>query len=277
MLDPADAHFGPAARLVWAEHDKPKGWRFYGSLDPLRSPHVMAATAAEFAHQAGPTTIFVLFPYRPSPLLRQLAHLIAQILQPEEILVAQGTEIDLNGWPVGPTEVETEEAFPEMVQSAQRKAQWLRLVEQCSEHRVDLRSVPVEGARLGAGRILSSGEMKKSGLADAEHAEVCGGNLFLVSETAISEETLARALDLTHCSRATITDPKVYQNVLCSFVRQNGEDFGMGFVREIDFRNRTAKVFCSAVPNAPVRILRLGSLRLDENGREGPEVRPWQL
>jgi polynucleotide 5'-kinase involved in rRNA processing len=69
----------------------------------------------------------------------------------------------------------------------------------------------------------------------------------------------------------------MYRNLLCSFAKQSGEDFGMGILTDIDWNSMRAYAQCTAVPPAPVRILRLGSLRVDSNGHELGEVRPWQV
>jgi hypothetical protein len=65
--------------------------------------------------------------------------------------------------------------------------------------------------------------------------------------------------------------------LLCSFANQEGEDFGIGMIRGIDFVTGVAQVACTAVPPAPARILRIGGLRVDPNGNELGEARPWQV
>jgi hypothetical protein len=276
-LDPADANLGPPARLTLSKDQRPHRWRFYGSLDPLRSPHIIMAAVAEFLNESSDGLIVQLYAYRATPLLRHLTTLIAQVLQPSEILMPPQTEIEQLGWPVGPEPVEVETAFPELVQNAQRKAQWLKLIESCEEHSVDLRKVSVEGARLGAGTTLLPEIRQRAGIEAAEHAEVCGGNLLIVAADQPEEGALSRALDVTHCTRATVVDPSAYNNLLCSFAHQPGDDFGMGMIRQIDFSKMVATVRCTAVAPAPVRILRLGSLRVDSDGRELGEARPWQV
>lgn len=203
--------------------------------------------------------------------------LVAQLLRPTEVLIAAGTDMDQAGFPVGPSEIEIDKAFPPLVQQAQRKAQWLRMFEGCEKHVVDLRKVSIEGARLGTGHRLSSDERQKAQLNHSLYAERAGGTLFVISDVDTEESDVAAALDFTGCTRAHFVAPGMYRNLLCSFARQSGEDFGIGIITDIDWQSMRAHALCSAVPPAPLRILRMGALRVDSNGRELGEVRAWQV
>lgn len=236
----------------------------------------MPAVLAQ-ALEVAPDLIVQLFPYRPLPLLRQTTSLIAQMLRPTEILVAAGAELDQGGFPVGPSEVEIETAFPPLVQMAQRKAQWLRLFESCRKHTIDLRKVSIEGTRLGTGIRLTSDERKEAKLDNALYAERAGGTLFAVTDLDIEESDVASALDFTGCTRANFVAPGLYRNLLCSFAKQNGEDFAMGILTDIDWQSLRGFALSTAIPPAPIRILRLGALRVEATGRELGEVRPWQV
>jgi polynucleotide 5'-kinase involved in rRNA processing len=277
ILDPAEPSQGTLARLSWFHGEKTAAWRFYGSLDAQRAPHVLLAALAQMLEQAGDNALVQLFPVRGGPLMRQVVALLAQLTRPESILVAEGTDLDLNGFPVGPESIELEAAFPETVQHAQRKAIWLKLLERCVEHDVDLRRVALEGSRLGSGQAIGRDALQRLHLETVLHAEISGGTLMLVAEEEPDENTIARALDVFHCSRAHFVAPAQYAGLLCSFARQDGEDFGMGLVSSIDFLSGTARILSDAVPPAPVRILRLGTMRIDSSGRELGEARPWQV
>lgn len=276
-LDPGEPAQSPPCKLTLFRGNKPLYWRFYGSLDPSRAPHVLVAAMAEMLRQAGSDPIIQLFPVRNAPLVRQMAALCAQLAAPDEVLAPKGAELDLEGYPVGPEEVALDDTFPAMVQQAQRKAQWLKLIEDCSEHEVELRRVAIEGARLGSSRAVHPDQMAKAGLKDGLHAEVAGGTLLLVTESEPEDHVMARALDIFHASRAAVVAPSAYDNLLCSFARQGGEDFGIGIVKRIDFAAGSATILSTAVAPAPVRILRLGGLRVDAAGRELGEARPWQV
>ena len=91
------------------------------------------------------------------------------------------------------------------------------------------------------------------------------------------ESDVSAALDYTGCTRAHFVAPGMYRNILCSFARQSGEDFGVGIITEIDWQSMRAQALCTAVAPAPLRILRIGALRVDSSGRELGEVRPWQV
>ncbi|MEA2553859.1 MAG: hypothetical protein QOJ65_2035 [Fimbriimonadaceae bacterium] len=277
VLDPADPDHGHLGRLAAFRGGKVLGSCFYGSLDPSRAPHVLVASLCRLLDLVADDALVQLFPMRGGPLLRHVVLLLAQLVEPAEILVPAKAAFDLEGFPVGPHEVELEAAFPDAVRSAQRKANWLKLLERCVEHQVELRGVSIEGARLGSGRAIKPEQLAKAGLQDVLHGEVSGGTLLLISDEDPDDTLLARALDMFHCGRTHVVPPGSYNGLLCSFARQSGEDFGTGMIQCIDFASRTARVLSDAVPPAPVRILKLGGLRVDTAGREMGEARPWQI
>jgi hypothetical protein len=276
-LDPADPVQGVPGQLCLFAGGKPVISRFYGSLDAQRAPHLLPILVAQALESMPEDLIVQLFPYRPLPLLRHVTMLVAQLLRPTEILVANGTEIDQSGFPVGPSEIEIESAFPPLVQFAQRKALWLRLFEDCQKHAFDLRKASIEGVRLGTGIRLTSDERQKAHLKDVLYAERAGGTLFAVTDLDVEESDVAVALDFTGCTRAQFVAPGMYRNLLCSFAKQSGEDFGIGIITDIDWQSLRAFALSTAIAPAPIRILRIGALRVDSSGRELGEVRPWQV
>jgi len=276
-LDPSDPVQGVPGQLCFFVGSRPTISRFYGSLDAQRAPHVMLSLVAQALEAAQEDLVVQLFPYRSIPLLRQATLLVAQLMRPTEILVAAGTEMEQAGFPVGPSEIEIEKAFPPLVQMAQRKALWLRMFENCVPHSIDLRKISIEGARLGTGYRFTLEERQKAHLKNSLYAERAGGTLFVVSDVDAEESDVAAALDFSGCTRAHFVAPGMYRNLLCSFARQNGEDFGIGILTEVDWQSFRAQALCTAVPPAPIRILRLGALRVDSNGRELGEVRAWQV
>jgi hypothetical protein len=277
-LDPADAGQLTPGVLNLFRGSRPLFSRFYGSLDPLRSPHLIMATLAQMLVAADGDRIVQTFDYRPTPVMRQAIGLIAQLAEPDRILVAEGTELgSTSGFPVGPEFVTLENALPPMVQHAQRKAQWIRLLEQCERHSVDLRHVAISGARLGSGRPLDADQRERAGIPQAVHVEVIGSSLLIVTDTDIEEGKITAALDFTGCSRANLVEPGTYRNLLCAFGRDSGEDLGYGILTDIDWTSWRATALCTAVAPSPVRILKLGSIRVDADARELGEIRPWQV
>ena len=276
-LDPSDPIQGVPGQLCLFVGSRPVITRFYGSLDPQRAPHLLPSLLAQALETAPDDLIVQLFPYRSMPLLRHMAMLIAQQLRPSEILIATNTEIDQAGFPVGPHEIEIESAFPPLVQMAQRKAQWIRLFEECQKHAFDLRKITIEGVRLGTGSRLTHDERQKAQLKDVVYAERAGNTLFAVTDVDIEESDVAAALDFTGCNRAQFVAPGIYRNLLCSFAKQSGEDFGIGILTDIDWQSLRGFALCNAIAPAPIRILRLGAIRVESSGRELGEVRPWQV
>lgn len=276
ILDPTDTLHGCPAVMRLMRGDHPVWSRLYGSLDPRRAPHVLLAGLAEAISRADEDLIVRLFAYRNTPLLRQTVMLAASILQPDRILVAEGTDIDLNGFPVGPELIPLEPGFPPMVQEAMRKAQWMKLLELSSPHQVEFRSVTLEGSRLGSGRPLLPDEMRRAGVEEALYVEQAGRSLLIVAEE-VEEGRIARAQDVTGAQRVVLVDPSAYDGLLIAFVRGNGEEFGHGRIDRIDWKEGILHAQTTAVPPVPVQVVRLGSLRIDPKGGERGEARPWEV
>jgi hypothetical protein len=273
VLDPGDASHGPAARIRVLRGERPVYDRFYGSLDPQKSPHLLVGAMIEALEIASPNLVIQLYPYRVTPVLRQTTQLLLQLLKPDRLLVNQGFRGRLHGVL---EEVELDKSLPPAVMAAQRKAQWLSMIEKCEEHSVDLSETTLSGSRLGAGDSIGEARKTKLGL-DGAYVEVSGTTLYVVTDAEFSDEVVSRALDVTHCSRAHFVSPSVYEGVLCSFAKPTGEDFGYGFLKSVDFINLRAQVLCTAIPPVPVPMLKLGSLRIDEKGNELGEMKPWQV
>lgn len=276
VLDPADATWATPGRLSRLRGERVVASRFYGSLDPLRAPHVLVAGLVTLLEAGEGDVVVQLFPARSTPLVRQTVLLLAQLLQPTEIFVSESLAIGLDGFPIGPETVELEPAFPAMVQTAQRKAHWLKLLEQCQRHEIDLARVTLEGSRLGSGWLVPPDRVRRS-LPGTLRVEAAGGTLMVVAEEDPEENAVSRALDEYGCSRAAIVHPNEYEHLLCAFAKGTGEDFGMGILERIDFGSGVAHVLCTAEPPAPVRVLRLGSLKVSPAGNEEGEIRPWAI
>lgn len=275
IADPSDPNFGMLGRIARTSND-PK-WRFLGVLNILRAPHLWLASLGDLLAGSPEDVVVVFPPYRAGPALRHLFQVAAMLVQPTEIGFASGTPLSLEGWPVGPSEVWASEAFPPTVVAAQRRAHWLKVLEDCHDHEVDLRKVSLEGARLGAGTPLQPHEMERAGLNPEDYAEVCGGHLLVVRAGSLPDEKIAKALDYTHAAHAHVIEPTDYEGLLCAVTRGNGEDFGFGVVRRFDVRDRILHLRANALPPAPIRTVKLGTLVLDEAGREAREIKPWQV
>lgn len=277
VLDPSDPNQNSLARLVLVRDEKVVSYRFVGSLDATRNPIAVLQGLVELLAEAKSELVIQCFNYRPQPVARQLLIACAQMIRPDEVIIAEGAKIPMNEWPVGPHSCELEPNFPEMVQSAQRRARWLELLERSSEHVVNLGEVSIFGTRLGSGTRISPERILALGLEGVLWAESLGPNALVVAKKAPTERQIGDLLNLAHASKVIVVDPMAYSGRVCSFARQNGEDFGMGMIEELDFVHGAFRIMSPSVPPAPVRILKLGTLVIDSSGREIQDDKPWAL
>lgn len=276
-LDPADTDYGLPARLTLYTGDRVSKWRFLGSLHASRSPHSLLLSLHELMKDAPDRLLIQLFPYRPSPLLRQLAIQVAQAIQPTRIVLTDDLAIDARGWPIGPEVIEAPKGYPPMVRHAQRKARWLKLIDDCEPHEIRLREVGLEGARLGSGTEIDRSQYGKLSLENALRVEVCGASLLVVTDEYPNDGQIARALDITHCSKAHVVNASSFEHLVCAFSDDTGHEFGFGMIDRIDFRAEIAYIRSTAIPGTPVRIVKLGGLKVDPDGRELGEAKPWEV
>ncbi|MBX3112074.1 MAG: hypothetical protein KF857_08705 [Fimbriimonadaceae bacterium] len=267
VLDPSVADHGPATRLLLVRAGKVAAWAHIGSPDPFRDPVALLAGAARLLGQADADAVVQMFPWRSSPLGRHLALNLATMVAPSRVLVPEGSGLAHQPWPVGAEGVDLPEAFPPVVQEAQRRAQWLDLIERAEKHSVDLDQVVVVGSRLGSGEVV-----------DADpYTEVCGGAALVVTNDPMGDAEVGRVMDSVQADRSVIVSPDRYAGLVCSLARQDGSDFGLGLVSSLDLVRRVVHVRALAVAPAPVRILKVGTLRVDSLGKEIEDLKPWAV
>lgn len=268
-LDPLSADHGPAARAHATVGGRPKAWSFIGSLDSGRQPVRVLEAAAQLTWQLPDAVVEVQAP-RALPFARQFAMAVCRVLRPERILVPEGSGMETWGWPIGAEPVPCPAPLPSMVCEAQRRSRWIEMIEGSVEHVVDLGDVQVEGARLGSGRRIDLDGWDG-------WAEHLGTTLLIVGDLEPSPRDVSRWLDYVHGQKIVHVRPQEYEGILCSFAGQEGEDFGIGTVTRFLAADGVLVVQATAVAPAPVRILKLGTLRLTPNGREAGEAKPWSL
>ena len=270
VLDPAFADHGVPARVYRWHENKLRQWRFVGTTDPQRNPLSIVASAAELAHFCSNDALFLTFPLRLAPVQRQIAHALAQILQPEQILVPTESRLERQGWPIGAEQVDLPAAFPPLVRDAQRRSRWIELIESCEDHSIELADVTIQGTRLGSGTRLAHKDF-------ADYGEVSGGTLHVVTDRKIADEEVGRAMDISHANKLNVISPASYTGLICSFAHQNGDDFGMGVIQEFDPERYVMRIKAAAVAPAPVRILKIGTIRISESGQELDQIPLWSL
>src|SRR5690349_3934190 len=97
-LDVADADHGPAGRTYLLQGDKVRAYGFVGSVFANRNPvDLLVSTDRILRHATDP--IVACFELRESPVLRQMALALAESLNPERILVPNGSMFLHEPWP----------------------------------------------------------------------------------------------------------------------------------------------------------------------------------
>ena len=263
--DPANAEHGAPGRVVRVVGEKVDAWRMVGTIDFLRNPLGWLAAIGELVTE---DCVLVTPTVRDSPAARHSLLAMAQMVGVEEILMPDGFLAERWGWPVGPELVKLSADFPDMVKDAQRRARWLELIEDCDGHEVRLSDVRTMGVRLGSG-VRAENEF---GL-----GEVSGGVLHLVTREMLDDEMISRMLDEFHVSKVSLVHPRSYHGLICSFAHEDGEDFGMGVIKRFDEMRGVMEVLNTAVVPAPVRVMKVGTFRVDSKGKEIGEQAPWSV
>lgn len=272
-LDVSNADFGPPARVFLLREGKVRDWRFVGSVYPQRNPVDLLIGASDLVGKAAEDAVVLSFEVHEMPLHRQMLLALSEGAMIKEVLVPEGSQLLHEPWLIESEQVCLPEALPESAQTAQRRSRWLEMFEGCSEHVLELDHIGLHGVRLGSGKRLHGTPFDDLGV----HVEVYGSTLFVVTDHDVDEQTAGDALNLAHATKLSLVSPATYEGLLCSFVRGSGEDFGIGVVQSIDFQERKATFFNNAVAPAPVRSVRIGSLRIDETGKETGETKPWAV
>lgn len=270
VLDPEEYSYGPAGRLLLLKDGKVAAWSFVGSLDPLRQPLALFSGLAALMRKAGPNPTVRLFPLKKAPLAIQTALEIAHILQPEKIITLEGRGLESLPWPVGAEVVPGEKAPPEMVPEARRRREFSTLSDAQQLHPFDWTSGGLMGGRLGRGTPIPR-------LDDTLWAEVMAGTLFVLTPQPLTEPQLRRMMEDSNCDKVMSASPNDYKGLLVSLTRQDGTDFGLGLIEEVDLARRTFMIRSPFPPETPIPLVKLGGIKLDSTGKQIGQVKLWSL
>ncbi len=270
VLDPEEHGFGPAGRLLLLREGKVAAWSFVGSLDPLRQPLALFSGLSALLRKADAVPDVRLFPLKKAPLAIQTALEIAHILQPERIVTIEGRGLENLPWPVGAETLSGEKAPPEMVPEARRRREFSTLSDSAQLHPFVWTSGGLMGGRLGRGTPLAR-------LDDTLWAEVMAGTLFVLTPHPLTDAQLRRMMEDSNCDKVISAGPQDYKGLLVSLTRQDGSDFGLGLIEEVDLPRRTLLIRSSFPPETPIPIIKLGGMKLDSSGKQTAAVRLWSL
>ncbi len=272
-LNVADADHGPPGRVFLMREGKVRDWRLVGSVYANRNPVDLVSGAQSLIAQAGGDCVVLGFEMHEAPVIRQMAIAVAEAAEASEILAPTGSSFVHDSWPSLVFQIEVAEALPEAAKLAQRRARWLEMLESCSEHSVSLDKVGVYGVRLGGGTRLQGHPYADLGT----YVEKYGSTMLVVTESEPWEDLVTEAMNLAHVRNVVFVSPNAYNGLVCSFVRGTGEDFGIGVIKQVDFELRELTVLNTAVAPAPLRMVRIGSIRIDLDGKELGETKPWAV
>lgn len=276
-LDPDDPSLGPVGRLNLFLGGKLRHTYFLGARDPLKMPHVLITGLSKLLPLLSDNGTVQLFGYRNVPMARQTLHLVNSIVQPDSIYVSADIDLSQERFETGPEIIEGLSKGMTLARDAQRRAQWLKLIEQGNRHDVPLESVSLHGARLTSGKNVTE-EWNASKFHPVLRAELQGKTLFAVQtlDRDLNEEDVPRYLDHFHATKLVATHPQDYEGLYCCFARNNGDEFGYGRIETVDFDQGVIIAYTEAIAPVPVPILKVGLIRVDQNGREDDELRAWQ-
>jgi hypothetical protein len=267
-LDVAAAESGPPGRVTAWSDGKLRAMRFVGTTDPALNPLAILSAYPALA-QATDADSWVATPSLPdTPFGRHFGLSLAALVRPSRVLTPAGSGLHKWPWPVGAEETDLPHELPPLVREAQRRAQWMALLDRSTLHTVWLGEVALLGARLGSGRRVET---------PTAWAEVAGSTLHVVADQALDDAQVSSLMDAAHADKTSSAKPSDYAGLVCSFAHQDGEDFGLGVIEALDVQTETLTVRNEAVAGAMPRIVKLGVLRIDGSGRELPPVRPWSL
>lgn len=266
-LDPSYMEHGWGGRIALTQGEELLDWRFVGTLKATRNPLSVLSGAVQLATE---DCVIMLSRLESSPVARHFALTLAQILRPEAIYTVEGSGVEAWPWPIGAEPVQLPDSPPEIVLRAQERAQWLHLLRECHPHEVDLDEVPVIGARLG-----SSPRLHPQGMEG--WMEVCGGGLLWISEEVGDDLKVDRAMHFAEAHKVWTALPKQYSGLLCAMSQEDGSEQGMGVVDSFDPQIGRMKILCTAEPGTRPQVLKLGTLRLQKDGKRAGEAPPWTV
>ncbi|MBS1717713.1 MAG: hypothetical protein JSS72_08275 [Armatimonadetes bacterium] len=276
-LDPAHPVQRYPGRIALWRGEHLADWRFVGTPDYRKAPHMVLAALSMLLPKASPDCTILAPPLAASPLARQILLLIDRLAAPAKILAPSHFPFSLEGWSVGPEPVNLPKEFPSVVMNAQRKAAWLAMLEGCTDHELPLAKLSFEGSRIGSGHRVTAHDFERLGIRECLYGEVLGDFLFLITKGALSEEVIARALDAYHCHNVKIAHEDEYAGLLIGLARANGQDAAIGIIENLDFEQGVLRVKVTISDVANVQTVKLGLQRIDAKGNELPDVKPWTL
>jgi len=268
-LFPSSGRLGPPGCLRLLRHGEISSWGYLGSNLLVRSP-LRAVQIVHRLHPAGADGGVVLLEVsQDSAVGRELHRTLAQFFPFSSILAPEGSNVNLEGWPIGPETIELPSELPQVALQAQRRSRWIELLDSCNEIELDLRRIDAFGARFRSGQAVQ--------FPSVLYAEFLGSTLYLVAESSPPEAEISRLLDKFGATRAHVTRPSDFEGVIVSFAHENGMDFVMGRIKSLDFESLRATIQTPAESLGSARSIYFGLMRVDDKGRELPEHPPWTL
>jgi len=291
--DPGQSHLGPPAALGLAlverplarlEEALPHGMYFIGATSPvghLLEVAVGAARLAQRARQIGADLIIVNTSglVRGGPA-RALKAAKISLLSPSHIISisprgeTEGILAGVRGrhFPVVYRLFPSRRAVRRDAEERRRRREgrFAAYFHSAGEIRVDFSGLAIQG-----GGWLSGEPLEGVSLSYAEEcleAEVLWGErtaegaFFIVQGTAsrFGERSLAESFG----GEIKVVEKAFLENLLVGLLDQEGEDLGLGMIREIDFAKKKMLLFSPIARSEHIGGLRLGNIRITPSGEE---------
>ncbi len=168
---------------------------------------------------------------------------------------------------------------PEL-RAARRRASFSAHFSGAATHKIRLDEVSTWNSLFGTGRPMKWQYMKF--MQDALkcrilHAEVSAKGVFAVAEHRCSRSGLQEIEEEFKTQNVVVTPGEAFNNLLVGLADGQGNTMDVGLVEAVDFQQRIMYVVSPIKTVTPVRVVKLGSIRVTKEGQEIGSVTPGTI
>jgi polynucleotide 5'-hydroxyl-kinase GRC3/NOL9 len=278
------------------DHHTPTAMAFVGGISPINyiPEHLTAIRhIVDFARDT--RLVIVDMPgFVHGVGARRLHQLIAELLLPRHVIaISRGSELNSilapmmrrSGLTVHAVQAAADitprpAAFREQ-RRAMRLAAYFDDAKVCS---FTFDSVALSGTWLGGGapiapHLFTYLTTALSGYTRVYYAEQYGAHLGLMVSKPVSEAcpALGIALEQFRAKEVTVSRAPLLKNLVVGLESENGKLLGLGRITAIDFKRRSIGITTPVRAPSAVQIIKLGGIRISDDGSQLGFVRPGEL